>query len=64
MAAVDNQGALAGFSNYGAASVDVAAPGVDIVSYTAGGQLAWWDGTSMASPYVAAAAELAVAQTP
>jgi thermitase len=64
VAAVDNHGALAGFSNYGAASVDVAAPGVDIVSYTAGGHLAWWDGTSMASPYVAAAAELALAQTP
>ena len=39
-------------------------PGVDVVSYTAGGQLAWWDGTSMATPYVAAAAELALAHTP
>ena len=64
VAAVDNRGALAAFSNYGAASVDVAAPGVEVVSYTAGGQLAWWDGTSMASPYVAAAAELALAHTP
>jgi subtilisin family serine protease len=64
VAAVDNRGALASFSNYGAASVDVAAPGVEVVSYTAGGQLAWWDGTSMATPYVAAAAELALAHTP
>ena len=64
VAAVDNRGALASFSNYGAASVDVGAPGVEVVSYTAGGQLAWWDGTSMATPYVAAAAELALAHTP
>lgn len=64
VAAVDNRGALAAFSNYGAVSVDVGAPGVDVVSYTAGGQLAWWNGTSMATPYVAAAAELAVAHTP
>jgi subtilisin family serine protease len=64
VAAVDNRGALASFSNYGATSVDVAAPGVDVVSYTAGGQLAWWDGTSMATPYVAAAAELALTHTP
>jgi subtilisin family serine protease len=64
VAAVDNRGRLAAFSNYGARSVDVGAPGVDVVSYTAGGGLAWWDGTSMAAPYAAAAAELAVARTP
>jgi thermitase len=64
VAAVDSQGNLASFSNYGATLVDVGGPGVDIVSYTLGGQLQWWDGTSMATPYVAAAAELAVARTP
>ncbi|WP_088013987.1 S8 family serine peptidase [Gottfriedia acidiceleris] len=32
VAAVDNKGNLAPFSNYGADSVDVAAPGVDIIS--------------------------------
>ncbi|MFF2876040.1 S8 family serine peptidase [Gottfriedia sp. NPDC057991] len=32
VAAVDNKGKLADFSNYGAESVDVAAPGVDILS--------------------------------
>ena len=45
VAAVDNRGDLAAFSNYGAQSVDVGAPGVDVVSYTVGGGLAWWDGT-------------------
>jgi subtilisin family serine protease len=64
VAAVDNRGGLAAFSNYGARSVDVGAPGVGVVSYTVGGSLAWWDGTSMAAPYAAAAAELAVARTP
>jgi subtilisin family serine protease len=64
VAAVDNRGALAAFSNYGAQSVDVGAPGVRVVSYTAGGSLAWWDGTSMAAPYASAAAELAIARTP
>jgi subtilisin family serine protease len=64
VAAVDSQGRLASFSNYGATTVDVAGPGVDVVSYVAGGQLQWWDGTSMATPFVAAAAELALARTP
>jgi subtilisin family serine protease len=64
VAAVDNQGALASFSNYGKTSVDVGAPGVDIVSYVLGGSLDWWNGTSMATPFVAAGAELAIARTP
>lgn len=32
VAAINNQGNLAGFSNYGAKSVDVSAPGVDVLS--------------------------------
>ena len=32
VAAIDNKGGLASFSNYGAASVDLSAPGVDILS--------------------------------
>lgn len=64
VAAVDSQGGLASFSNYGKTTVDVGAPGVDIVSYVVGGQLQWWNGTSMATPFVAAAAELAIARTP
>jgi subtilisin family serine protease len=64
VAAVDSRGSLASFSNYGATSVDVAGPGVDIYSYVLGGHLESWDGTSMATPFVAAAAELAIARTP
>jgi subtilisin family serine protease len=64
VAAVDSLGRLPSFSNYGATTVDVGGPGVDIWSYTAGGQLESWDGTSMATPFVAAAAELAIARTP
>lgn len=36
VAAVDNQGSLASFSNYGAKSVDISAPGVDILSSVPG----------------------------
>jgi hypothetical protein len=44
---------LAGFSNYGANSVDVAAPGVSILSTIPYDNYAYMAGTSMASPFVA-----------
>ena len=56
VAAVDNRGALATFSNYGAVSVDVVAPGVGVLSYVRGGGLQYWSGTSMATPFAAATA--------
>lgn len=52
VAAVSNTGGLASFSNYGATSVDIAGPGVDIVSTYPGGY-AYMSGTSMAAPHVA-----------
>jgi subtilisin family serine protease len=69
VAAVDNTGQLASFSNYGETSVDVSAPGVGIASLIpdygvneAG--YYYLDGTSMASPHVAAIAALVGSQTP
>jgi len=61
--AVDSAGHLASFSNYGPSSVDVAAPGVGIMSTTAGSYESW-DGTSMATPYVAATAALIASLRP
>ena len=57
VAAIDDDEDRAYFSNYGN-SVDVAAPGVDILSCIPGGQYSYLQGTSMASPHVAALAAM------
>jgi subtilisin family serine protease len=69
VAALDNKDQLGAFSNWGARTVDIGAPGVDVFSTTVGnnysdkvidmfGITVGWDGTSMATPHVAGAAAL------
>ena len=53
VAAIDSAGRKAGFSNFGATTVDLGAPGEGILSTTRGGGYGWMSGTSMASPHVA-----------
>ena len=54
----------ASFSNWGATSVDLFAPGDPILSTLPGGRYGWYHGTSMAAPHVAAAAALDLQMNP
>ena len=68
VAAINSTGGLAGFSNYGINTVDIAAPGVSILSTMSGESencpnpgtpcYVSWQGTSMAAPHAAGIAAI------
>ncbi len=64
VAAVDRYGVKANFSNYGATSVDIAAPGVSIASTWVGGGYNTISGTSMATPHISGVLAFLKARAP
>jgi subtilisin family serine protease len=64
VAAVDDKGALTSWSNWGAVSCDLAAPGDAIESTVVGGGWGTKSGTSMSTPYVVNVAAKMLALAP
>lgn len=64
VAATDHNDNLANFSNWGATTVDLAAPGVDIRSTLPNNSYGNYSGTSMATPHVSGVAALCFSLAP
>jgi thermitase len=64
VAALTRKDVLAGFSNFGAKSVHVAAPGAEILSTWLNGQYREASGTSMATPVISGVAALVLSLEP
>ncbi len=65
VAAMDSDGSIASFSNYGAKTVHIIAPGVGISTTTINsGYVSYASGTSFAAPFVAGVAAMVLSQSP
>lgn len=63
VSSVDNSDQFSSFSNYGA-SVDLSAPGENVLTATIGNSYTYTSGTSFSAPYVAAASALVLVENP
>lgn len=64
VASLMSNGGMSAFSNYGATSVDIGAPGSSIYSTMLGGAYGTMSGTSMAAPFVTGAVAMYAAVNP